>query len=72
MPLHSIAPSSLASFKFVLPFWYRLTQVVLKKWPLNGCSSVVVTYIHTFNGPFSRTTWVSQYQKGKANLDFTK
>jgi len=26
----------------VLPFWYRLTQVVLEKRPLNGCSVVVV------------------------------
>ena len=25
-----------------------------------------------FNGPFSRTTQVSQYQKGKTNLDFTE
>jgi len=24
-----------------------------------------------FNGFFSRTIWVSQYQKGKTNLDFT-
>jgi len=24
-----------------------------------------------FNGPLSRTTWVSQYQKGKTSLDFT-
>jgi len=24
-----------------------------------------------FNGLFSRTTWVSQYQKGKTSLDFT-
>jgi len=23
----------------VLPFWYRLTQVVLEKRPLNGCSA---------------------------------
>ena len=30
------------------------------------------TYIHPFNGPFSGTTWVSRYQKGKANLDFTE
>jgi len=31
-------------------------------------------YTHTqpFNGPFSGITWVSQYQKGKTNLDFTK
>ena len=26
----------------------------------------------TFNGPFSRTTRVSRYQKGKTNLDFTE
>jgi len=25
-----------------------------------------------FNGPFSRTTWVGQYQKGKTNLDLTE
>jgi len=25
-----------------------------------------------FNGPSSRTTQVSQYQKGKTNLDFTR
>ena len=38
MPLHSETPSSLAS-RLLLPFWYRLTQVVLEKRPLNGCSS---------------------------------
>ena len=27
---------------------------------------------HTFNGPFSETTRVSRYQKGKTNLDFTE
>jgi len=37
----SQTPSSLASFKFrpVSPFWYQFTQVVLEKWPLNGCTS---------------------------------
>ena len=30
------------------------------------------THTHPFNGPFSRTTWVGRYQKGKTNLDFTK
>jgi len=31
-------------------------------------------HAHTrpFNGPFSGTTQVSQYQKGKTNLDFTE
>jgi len=29
------------------------------------------THTHPFNGPFSGTTQVSRYQKGKTNLDFT-
>ena len=40
-------------------FWYRLTQVVPD------------THTHPFNIPLSVTTWVSRYQKGKTNLDFT-
>ena len=28
------------------------------------------THTHPFHGPFSRTTRVSRYQKGKTNLDF--
>ena len=28
-------------------------------------------HVCTFNGPFSRSTRVSRYQKGKTNLDFT-
>ena len=27
--------------------------------------------LQTFNGLFSRTTWVNRYQKDKTNLDFT-
>ena len=30
------------------------------------------SHTHLFNGPFSGTTLVSQYQKGKTNLDFTE
>jgi len=33
---------------------------------------VIEKHIHPFNGPFSGTTQVSQYQKGKTNLDFTE
>ena len=29
------------------------------------------THTHPFNGPLSRTTQVSRYQKGKTDLDFT-
>ena len=30
------------------------------------------THTHSFNGPFSRTTRVGRYQKGKTNLGFTE
>ena len=33
---------------------------------------VKVLLLHTFNSRLSRTTQMSQYQKGKTNLDFTK
>ena len=33
---------------------------------------IVHTHTHPFNGPFSGTTQVSRYQKGKTNLDFTE
>jgi len=32
----------------------------------------ITTHTHPFNGPFSGTTRVSRYQKGKTNLDFTE
>jgi len=31
-----------------------------------------IRHTHAFNGPFSGTTRVSRYQKGKTNLDFTE
>ena len=34
---HSLSFAPVKS-RLVLPFWYRLTQVVLEKRPLNGCS----------------------------------
>jgi len=34
--------------------------------------SYLCLHTHMFNGPFSGTTWVSRYQKGKTNLDFTE
>ena len=38
-----VMPLSLASVKsrLVLPFWYRLTRVVLERGPLNGCVGVM-------------------------------
>ena len=38
--------------------------------PLNGWKHETTT--STFDGPLSRTTQVSRYQKGKTNLDFTE
>jgi len=40
-------PSSLVSVKsrMVLSFWYQLTQVVLEKRPLNGCSNIGVAML---------------------------
>ena len=42
--------------------------------PLRSMDSFSRTHTHThpFNGPLSGTTRVSQYQKGKTNLDFTE
>ena len=34
-------------------------------------SLILKQHTQPFNGLFSRTTWVSRYQKGKTNLDFT-
>ena len=32
----------------------------------------ILLLLHPFNGLFSRTTWVSQYQKGKTSLDLNE
>ena len=33
---------------------------------------LLLLLLHTFNGPYSGTAQVSQYQKGKTNVDFTE
>jgi len=33
---------------------------------------LTIPLLHPFNGLFSRTTWVSQYQKGKTGLDLNE
>ena len=46
-----------------------------KQSPCNGNTHTCTrthTHTHTFHGPFSGTTRVSRYQKGKTNLDFTE
>jgi len=69
---HSLSLASVKS-RLVLPFRYRLTWVVPEKGPLNGCARAHATLTHTrLMALFSGTTQVSQYQKGKTNLDFTE
>jgi len=46
-------------------------MLMLKLYSL-GIKQMEHTHTHLFNGPISGTTWVSRYQKGKTNLDFTK
>jgi len=75
MPLPSQTPSSLVPFKsrLVLPFWYRLTQVVLEKRPLNGtcvyslCSVTVIVKI-TITGCISNSRRRIQRHRQRSNL----
>ena len=74
MPLPSTDPiiSCLIEIQTGLPFWIFI-RVVLEKRLLNVCSVAHTrSHTHTFNGPFSGTTRVSRYQKGKTNLDFVE
>jgi len=45
---------------------------ISKKYLVYLSSVTTYTHTHPFNGPFSGTTRVSRYQKGKTNLDFTE
>ena len=52
---------------------FRFDRIVaLSPWPHFFAHPYVHTYTHQFNCPLSGTTWVSRYQKGKTNLDFTE
>jgi len=48
---------------------HSITSTAKKAYLLNQAT---YTHTHPFNGPFSETTRVSWYQKGKTNLDFTE
>jgi len=60
--------------------WRELSMVLPTLGPRTSkeqnCMKAHVTHTHThthpFNGPLSRTTRVSRYQKGNTNLDFTE
>ena len=55
-----------AFFAATLPIYPGLGQALNNA----GLHTQTATHTRTFNGPFSGTTQVSRYQKGKTNLDF--
>ena len=60
MPL-PLTVSCFSKIQIGLPFWYRLTRVVLDKGPLNGCVcvvSVVVTLVSVDFVPICDATMV--------------
>jgi len=44
----------------------------LIKFPHTAPGFATTQQQHQLNGPVSGDTWVSRYQKGKTNLDFTE
>jgi len=40
--------------------------------PASGYTRLLPLLLHSFNGLFSRTTWLSRYQKGKTSLDLNE
>ena len=79
--LSLVTPMSMRSLSHMNPAPYRTQSETFAS---TGTNSATVidrntciwmtshTHTHPFNGPLSRTTQVSQYQKGKTNLDFTE
>ena len=47
-------------------------QVDLYTTVRTAAATTATTHTHPFNGPLSRTTRVSRYQKGKTNVDCTE
>jgi len=68
-----IAAGCTASYKTGCKKVYTLHPIVQPVVQLAGRNVLNIhTHTHPFNGPFSGTTRVSRYQKGKTNLDFTE
>jgi len=51
---------------------HRQTNYPTRWTQANQLTDHTHTHTHPFNGPFSGTTQVSRYQKGKTDLDFTE
>jgi len=65
-------PNSTDNFLSYPPNSQTDQQTIMTTLPLSNETEIDTTLLHTFNGPFSGTTQVSRYQKGKTNLDFTE
>jgi len=67
--------SYIQRMRFQFPHWQRHSKACVITENMSGLRTSTHTHTHThthtFNGPFSGTTRVSRYQKGKTNLDFT-
>jgi len=55
----------------MLNFLTQAVSVTTLPFPVVRTLNHYRTHTRPFNGPFSRTTWVSRYQKGNTNLNFT-
>jgi len=66
----SLAQSFFSSQVFFLSPFMSAVQHLYRN--LDTRIPALHTHTHPFNGPFSETTRVSQYQKGKTSLDFTE
>jgi len=60
--------STVSTFSFVF-FQFSLSFFVLA---VTNNLLLCHRHTHPFNGPLSGTTWVSEYQKDKTNLNFTE
>ena len=51
---------------------YMTTTKYQGKVTLTDKMTTTTTTLHSFNGLFSKTTWISRYQKGKTSLDLNE
>jgi len=60
---------------YIIALLQNPDSISLRDYHRTLCSSkllLLLLLLHPFNGLFSRTTWVSRYQKGKTSLDLNE
>jgi len=62
-------PNKITHFSLSVDAWHQAAHTAISTHTHTHAHTH--THTHTFNGPLTRTTRVSWYQKGKTNLDFT-